>query len=105
MARKYDAGLKKGRWLVLLYHYDCPKCQEAIRKFAEYARRSVDDDAAPHRFALVEMPPYGGSEVLLPRDPPVEYGRLRGNKQWFVQAPVAQEISDSIVVRNDVLGQ
>ena len=23
--------LKDGNWLVLLYHYDCPKCREAIR--------------------------------------------------------------------------
>lgn len=31
------AELKQGRWLVMLYHHDCPKCQLAIREPASYS--------------------------------------------------------------------
>ena len=38
--------LKKGKWVVLLYHHDCAKCQKAIK------------DHHSSKTILVEMPPY-----------------------------------------------
>jgi hypothetical protein len=101
-----SADLKEGRWLVLLYHHDCPKCQQAIVKLAEMVQRSSATNSVGPRLALIEMPPYGKAALLsLPPDVPFVHGRLREDKQWFVQAPLVQELSDSIVVQTDVLNQ
>jgi hypothetical protein len=99
------ANLKEGRWLVLLYHHDCPKCQQAIGKLAEMARSSAAANAAGPRLALIEMPPYGKAGTPPLPDLPFAYGRLREDRQWFAQAPLVQDLSDSIVVQTDMLSQ
>ena len=74
--------------VLLLYHYDCANCQEAIEKYEalslELAVRSERS-----RVALIEMPPYapdGSSSTT--RNTPCMRGRLNAGKEWFVETPL-----------------
>ena len=52
--------LTEGKWLIVLYHHDCPKCKRALPKYEELARQSCINSMGP-RVLLVEMPPYRSS--------------------------------------------
>jgi hypothetical protein len=90
--------LHEGKWLVVLYHHDCPKCHEAIPKYEEQARRAVGDPAVP-RVALIEMPPFGTEDTLaLSPNSPCRQGRLNEDKEWFVETPAVVLIESGRVV-------
>jgi hypothetical protein len=93
-------NLKDGKWLVLLYHHDCPRCQEAIRDLARITR-----DVGLHKVALVESPPYGnGKEELGFPGITVIHRRLADNREWFVVSPVGLLLDKGVVfdIRQDV---
>lgn len=72
----------------MLYHHDCPECQEAIRKYQKLARR-LKSDPTTLSVALVDVPPYGQASTLtLLPDTPCAIGRLSNEKDWFVATPV-----------------
>lgn len=83
-----DVDLSTGEWVVLLHRHDCLDCQEAVPKYEQLALAGI-------RVALVEVPPYGGSESHVG-----EYrsGRLHEDREWFVQTPVEIQLRDGVVV-------
>ncbi|NIT55627.1 MAG: hypothetical protein GWN00_05125 [Aliifodinibius sp.] len=88
-------SLKKGNWLILLYHHDCPDCAVAIPKYEKMAR----DFAGNEDFlliALIEMPPYGQGQVS--RNSHCALGRLADTKEWFVTTPAVALLKDSRVI-------
>jgi len=81
-----------GRWIVLFYHHDCPKCQAVIPDYERLASESRSED---FRVALVELPPFGNSR-------PERYescvtGRLAPRNEWFMSTPCCVKIQDSVV--------
>jgi thiol-disulfide isomerase/thioredoxin len=86
--------LRAGNWLVLLYHYDCPGCAEAMPMYERTAR----DLAGNENFlqiALIAVPPYGqapispGSACVL--------GKLNESKEWFVATPAVALLASGTV--------
>ena len=77
--------LKKGTWLVLFYHWDCPDCRKAIPQYQRVAYDLARKAGSP-RIAFVEMPLYG--ERPLPKDPAYATGRLASTKEWFATTPM-----------------
>jgi len=88
--------LRKGRWLVLLYHHDCPDCAAAMGTFRRWARDFARGGSLV-RIAFVEVPPYGPSPVS--GDGLCLYGRMAETKQWFVTTP-AVVLTENATVRN-----
>jgi hypothetical protein len=86
--------LGKGRWLVLLYHHDCPDCAVAIPLYEQMARDLAGNEDFL-RIALVEMPPYGAGPIS--GDPPCTLGRLNEAKEWFVTTPAVALLADGKV--------
>lgn len=86
--------LEKGTWLILLYHYDCPECAEAIAKYEQIAR-DLAANADFLRIALIEVPPYGLSHVS--ENSFCIIGRLAKTKEWFVATPLAALLTDAKV--------
>jgi hypothetical protein len=89
--------ISHGQWTVVLYHYDCPKCQSVIDVY----RHGLADELPVNReqrVALVELPPFQQST-----DSPSEDGRiwLRGrmmaDKDWFIATPVSIKLVDGVV--------
>lgn len=78
--------LRRGRWLVLLYHHDCPDCKSVL---PEYRRLSVDlqENEASLRVALIEIAPYAGERASA--GALCATGRLSDAKRWSVRTPVA----------------
>lgn len=89
--------LKEGKWLVLLYHHNCPKCQETIKDL-----RQVIRPLGIQQVALVEMPPYGDSDgVANSSGMQLVHGRLDDTrvKEWFAETPILLESHDGYVTK------
>jgi hypothetical protein len=86
-------SLDKGHWVLLLYHYDCPHCQEAVPKYELLANQFVN--GRDQRIALIETPPY---ESAPPHVDGIVRARLAGAHEWFVQTPVEIQLENGVVV-------
>ena len=84
--------LLEGQWIVLLYHHDCPMCQEAV---AQYERQASQGDLSATRIAFVEIPPWNP----YPRTSTgaCRYGRLDQSHDWFVETPMHLLLSNGKV--------
>ena len=90
--------LTEGEWIVMLYHYDCPKCLEEIPRYEALAHCSAADDLTVPQVLLVEVPPYSdGQAVGLSPDTPCALGRLSNKNEWFVETPAVFRIRNHIV--------
>ena len=89
--------LEEGSWTVLLFHHDCPKCQEALSYLRQLARESVLRE--PLRLALAELPPYDPAvRDASSDDVPYVGGKLNDSKNWFVEAPLILSLRNGKVV-------
>ncbi len=86
--------LARGVWLVLLYHHDCPQCQQVLPNY-ELLAAKVDEDQ--RSVALVEVPPFGPREGGDLSTSPVHRVKLQDTKDWFVQTPTEIQLTDGIV--------
>lgn len=83
-----------GRWRILLYHHNCPKCSALMEKLEREAT------ATGPSIAFIQVPPPGG--FMLPTVP-VRQSRLVGGslartKRWAVVTPIILQLNDGIVV-------
>jgi hypothetical protein len=86
--------LQGGKWLILLYHHDCPKCQETLEKLNGIVRRMK-----ARQIALIEMPPHGDSaKTLVSNGIQVMRGRLSDVREWFAETPVFLTLCDGRTV-------
>ena len=88
IAAAIDLDLSRGQWIVLLHRHDCPHCQEAVPLYEDVAMQ-----AEGTHVALVEVPPYGDAAA----ESPCKLGRLKNDREWFVQTPVEIQLIDGIV--------
>ena len=96
-----DTGdkLREGKWLVLLYHYGCPKCKEAIRDLPR-----ISHILGVQQVALVEAPPYGDDdEEFNISDLAPIHRHLANTREWFVASPLGLLLDKGVVsdVRQD----
>ena len=89
-----DVGpeLSRGEWVVLLYHHDCTKCQEALD---QYEHELSVANPLSCRFAFVEIPPWAPTER--PTVGECVAGRLDASHDWFIEAPLHLLLSDGRV--------
>ncbi len=81
--------LQTGLWVILMYHYDCPDCAQAIPEY-EQIHKSLKGNENAINFAFIEIPPYGNEkQQMVSPDSEVVCGRLSDKKKWFLQTPVA----------------
>ena len=86
--------LKKGTWLILLYHYDCPDCGWAIPMYEQMARELAGNEDFL-RIALIAVPPYGRGPVSM--NCSCTLGKLDESKEWFVTTPATALLRDGQV--------
>jgi len=91
IATHIDIGdqLLEGEWILVLFHHDCPECQEALPQYEQLAQ-----EGGRKRIAVVEVPPYGKKANHTVAS---VYGRLSDKREWFVQAPVEIFVKNGIV--------
>jgi hypothetical protein len=89
-----EINVNKGRWILLLYHHDCPQCQQAL---PQYERLAANQTAvgSDQRVALVETPPF---ESAPPSTEGIVHARLADTHEWFVQTPVEIQVENGVVV-------
>jgi hypothetical protein len=90
--------LASGRWSVVLYHHDCPHCQEKVPEFQRRARQESLRSGASS-MAMIELPPYApAGESLVSPDSGCLTGRVSDVRDWFVETPVILTLDNGIVV-------
>jgi hypothetical protein len=89
--------LHSGRWLLVMYHYDCDSCLQAIPNYSILASQSLGSRAP--RIAFLAMPPVDSPGQDPVRSAP-NYVRLilRANHNWFATTPVVVAIQDGQVL-------
>lgn len=92
-----DVGheLARGDWVLLLYHHDCPQCQEALPRYLSLAEQ-MEVEHQRRRIAVVETPPFA-AEGLQTSSTAALKGRLSDHREWFVQTPVEITLKDGNV--------
>jgi hypothetical protein len=85
--------LSAGRWIVVLYHHDCPKCHEALPEYERLARETGSSRA--DGILAVEVPPFGPKERV--GSTALKHARLSEAREWFVQAPVEISLVNGVV--------
>ena len=90
--------LAKGQWIVVLYHHDCPHCQERIPQFEQEARERAERMNIA-KTAMVELPPYAPpGRSLLPAGTPCVPGRASDERDWFVATPTLLALIEGTVI-------
>lgn len=85
--------LKKGTWLVLLSHYDCPDCGRVIPQYEQMARDLAGNEDFL-RIAMIAVPPYGRAPIS--PNTPCTLGKLAETKEWFVTTPAVALLKDGL---------
>ncbi len=89
-------SLADGQWIVLLYHHDCPHCQDVLPHYELLAQATPDGPAATG-VALSELPPFGSHGETTTAESPL-HGRLAETKDWFVQTPTEIQLDRGTVI-------
>ncbi|AMV24332.1 hypothetical protein VT84_08040 [Gemmata sp. SH-PL17] len=82
--------LRAGAWLVVLHRSGCEECRRQVPRLTEQARLGGAS------VALVEVPTVGGEAGDMERGIGVP-GRLRADRTWIVQTPLAVWVRDGVV--------
>ncbi|GAH70477.1 unnamed protein product, partial [marine sediment metagenome] len=81
-------SLRSGIAIVLLYHYDCPDCREAIPLY-EQMNRDLADNYETVKIAFIEVPPYGlAAEDPVGAETACLKGKLDASKKWYFTTPL-----------------
>jgi len=86
--------LRQGMWLVLLYHHDCPDCQDVMPEYKRIAQE-LGGDQGFLNVAFVELAPYEQDSSTDDRS--CVWGRMLDVKQWLVTTPVVVLLTDAQV--------
>ncbi|HUW82523.1 MAG TPA: hypothetical protein VMZ31_06945 [Phycisphaerae bacterium] len=78
-------SISTGRWVVLLYHHDCPDCQRIIPDYTEMSDE-LSALSTTINVAMVQIPPYGASANL--SSGAYITGRLDDTRTWGITSPV-----------------
>jgi hypothetical protein len=89
--------LRSGRWLVVLYHYDCDSCLEAIPRYRAFAVSEVARNAGI-RVAFIAMPPTPVGADPVGISPNYLHLALRPDHDWFATTPVAVALENARVI-------
>jgi hypothetical protein len=83
-----SAILRNGTWRVILYHVDCPKCQELIGQITAVSPKA-------YNVAFVEVAPFGTHRRI--NSDSIVWLRLSTKHEWFVSAPEEVWLEDGVV--------
>ncbi len=90
-----STALRRGRWLILMYHYDCDSCIRAIANYRAIGRFSISNRP---NIAFIAIPP----DAPVDEDPvPASSNYLRlkltSEHEWFATTPLALYLENGLV--------
>jgi len=92
------ANISEGEWILLFHRHDCLECARVVPEFLRRARLTSTARAG-RRLALIEVPPFGGSDVLSAEDDGAFVrARLSERKRWALRTPIALHTTRGVVV-------
>ncbi len=89
--------LRQGKWLLVLYHHDCPDCQELLGPSRDSRLNSLGDAS---RVVLVEMPPHRqrSDEAAFADCVSRNVAQLTDSRRWFAETPTAIHLAEGVVI-------
>jgi hypothetical protein len=100
LLRYIDIGnrLGHGKWIVVLYHHECPRCHEAIAEYEELSQETAWDSGLP-RVALVDTGPYPSrGEGFASQGSVCAMGRMDDRRKWFASTPLEIFLNEGVIV-------
>lgn len=92
-------SLVEGITVVLLYHYDCPDCLEAIPIYLQFSDNFQGSEDA-FRFAFIEIPPYAPpGKSPIPSESLCLSGKLDRSEEGVFQTPLIVVLWDGVLVK------
>lgn len=89
--------LSEGEWIVLLFHHDCPDCQDVIPVYASLSCE-FSNEGKSRQIALIEIPPFDNlNEIGHTKISSCVKARMSESREWFVEAPVEIRLSQGVV--------
>jgi hypothetical protein len=90
--------LSRGDWKVVVYHHDCPRCQEVIA--ASLASVRVSTESRSSRVMFLELPPFGGSPLDDLPSENIRHCRMarHAHEWWYIATPLEVQVSAGTVV-------
>ena len=97
LSKHIDVGeqLAQGKWIVLLYHLDCPGCRQAAPQYLELSKDLAQKPDCP-KVALIELPGHS-SDTSEYQAAYCLTGHLSRDREWFVTTPVELRLDEGIV--------
>jgi hypothetical protein len=89
--------IRRGNWIVFLYHRDCQKCNAALGHYRQLAADLQGQEDAP-RVALIEVPVKENAGAREEERAPCIQGWLNPGKRWLVRTPIALVIGEGYVL-------
>jgi hypothetical protein len=95
LIEKIDIGerLAAGRWVVLIYHRNCPRCRAVIPLYEQLAR-DLDGQPGTPGVAMVEAPPFEDHAFTTDSRANLAHGRIATNSDIMISTPVAFKLVD-----------
>jgi len=88
--------LRRGRWLVMFYHYDCESCLKAIRHYRLSAFDATEDGP---RLAFIAVPPAAPlGEDPVPTASTYLHLSLRPDHDWLATTPIVVALENGRVL-------
>lgn len=79
--------LQRGRWIVVLYHWECPRCRDIVAQYVALAHH-LQNQSRDLKIALIEVPPHKEEPSQVPvSESGYMRGKLTDRHQWIVNAP------------------
>jgi hypothetical protein len=97
--------LAHGKWLLIFYRDECPKCRKIIPGLEEMVRgRTLPPTTV--RLAFIHIQSYAApGRAILSTASPCKVGHLDAGKTWMVPTPALLSVEDGVVHRVDISGQ
>lgn len=98
-----DARLDQGGWIVVLTRSGCPRCEEVLPEFHEFAHQ-ISSAKRPLRLALIDVnAQYASHGTTALSDgarfgvPPPVTAQIEASRRWHVKAPAVLLLFDGVV--------
>ena len=90
------SAVKRGRWLLVFYHYDCDECLEAIPNYCAIVSNHTAD-VTPH-VAFIPLPPIAPrGQDPVPDSAKVLRLKLAKDPEWTTGTPIVLAVQDGRV--------
>lgn len=90
--------LAMGLDIVLMYHHDCPICEEVVPNYSKLCQKMTSEGNDEFKITFLAIPPYGENGPV-PQDNTCLTGKLTDQQDWQIMSPYVIGLLDGQLVK------